>query len=199
MELTHHRTIRAIAALLILATITQSVYTALYLAKLDVPRQLIWGTEGVLWPLLAALAGAAMVRAERLTLAFAALAFSAVLNLVQVSVGLTLFFPFGDAAKADPALAPLASAVVAFAFFIYNAAKLLIGFAALLVGFSRASAGSKLLGGVTALVGGVAMAANGLTIAAGSGVLGKIPLAGGSGVLASLLLALCLLGTAQEG
>ena len=91
------------------------------------------GTEGLLFPRLAALAGAAMVRSERLTLAFRAIAFAAVLNFIQVGVGLTLFFPFGDAAKADPALAPLAGAVVAFAFFIYNAAKLLLGFAALLV------------------------------------------------------------------
>lgn len=198
MEFTHQRTVVAIAALLIIAAITQSVYTALYVAKLDVPRQLLWGTEGLLFPLLAALAGSAMVRSKRLTLAFAAIAFGAVLNLIQVGVGLTLFFPFGDAAKSAPALAPVAGAIVAFAFFVYNAAKLLLGFAALIVGLSCFARASKLIGGATAGVGGIAMVANGLMIAGGRDLLGEIPLAGGSGVLATLLLALCLLGLAKD-
>ena len=112
MEITHNRTVRIIAALLIVATITQSIYTALYIAKAEVPRQLLWGTEGILFSLLAALAGAAMVRSKALTLAFAAIAFGAVLNIVQVGVGLTLFGPFGEAADAVPALAPAAGATV---------------------------------------------------------------------------------------
>ncbi len=196
MPITHQNAVRAVAALLILACVTQGVYTALYVAKLDVPRQLLWGTEGLLFPLLAALAGAAMVRSERLTLAFAAIAFGAVLNFLQVGVGLTLFFPFSDAAKADPALAPVAGAIVAFAFFIYNAAKLLLGFAALLVGLSRMSAGSKALGGATALVGGIAMIANGAAIVGAGEIAGRI--AGGSGVLATLLLAVCLMGATKD-
>jgi len=198
MHITQNSTIRAIAALLVIACITQSIYTALYVSKMEVPRQLLWGTEGLLFPLLAALAGAAMVRAGRLAPAFAAIACAALLNLVQVGVGLTLFFPFADAAKADPALAPLAGAVVAFAFVIYNAAKLLLGLAAVLVGLSRAASGSRLLGCATALAGGVAMLANGAAIAAGGDIFGKLPLAGGSGVLATLLLALCLPGAARE-
>jgi hypothetical protein len=198
MELAHHRTVRAVAILLIIACVTQSVYTALYVAKLDVPRQLLWGTEGLLFPLLAALAGTAMVRSQRLTLAFGAIAFAAVLNFLQVSIGLTLFFPFSDAAKADPALAPVAGAIVAFAFVIYNAAKLLLGFAALLVGLSRMSAGSKLLGGATVLAGGLAMLANGATIVGGGKVFGALPLAGGTGVLATLLLAVGLMGLAKD-
>lgn len=198
MAFTQARLHQAIAVLLILAVVTQSVYTALYLAKMDVPRQFLWGTEGLLFPLLAALAGAAMVQSRRLAPAFAAIAFGAALNLVQVGVGLTLFFPFGDAAKADPALAPLAGAIVAFAFFVYNAAKLLLGFAALLVGLSRIAAGGRLLGGATALAGGLAMLANGATIAGGGKVFGELPLAGGTGVLATLLLAVSLLGVARE-
>lgn len=196
MPIAHHRTVRAVAILLLIACVTQSVYTALYVAKLDVPRQILWGTEGLLFPLLAALAGAAMVRSQRLTLAFGAIAFAAVLNFLQVSVGLTLFFPFSDAAKADPALAPVAGAIVAFAFVIYNAAKLLLGFAALLVGLSRISAGSKLLGGATALVGGIAMLANGAALVGAGEIAGRI--AGGSGVLATLLLAVCLLGATED-
>lgn len=198
MELSQARTVWAIAALLITAAITQTVYTALYIAKLDVPRQLLWGAEGLLWPLLSAFAGAAMVRSRRLTLAFAAIAFAAVLNLIQVSIGLTLFFPFSDAAKANPALAPVAGAIVAFSFMIYNAAKLLLGFAALLAGLAAMARGNRLLGGATALVGGIAMLANGATIIAGSKIFGELPLAGGSGVLATLLLAFALSGAARE-
>jgi hypothetical protein len=198
MPVAHQNIVRTIALLLILACITQGVYTALYAAKMDVPHQLLWGTEGLLFPLLAALAGAAMVRSERLVLAFAAIAAAAVLNVVQVGVGLTLFGPFGAAAKADPALAPLAGAIVAYSFFVYNAAKLLLGFAALLVGLASMARGGKLLGGATALAGGIAMLANGLAVAGASDVFGKLPLSGGSGVLATALLAVCLLEAARE-
>ncbi|MFM7376738.1 MAG: thiamine biosynthesis protein ThiC [Erythrobacter sp.] len=198
MPIARQNTVRAIALLLILACVTQGVYTALYVAKMEVLRQLLWGTEGLLFPLLAALAGAAMVGAERLTLAFAAIAFAAVLNFLQVSIGLTLFFPFSDAAKADPALAPAAGAIVAFAFLIYNAAKLLLGLAALLAGVARIAGGAKALGGATALAGGLAMLANGAVIAAGGKVSGELPLAGGSGVLATALLGFALWGVAKQ-
>lgn len=198
MELSQARTVRAIATLLVVATITQTVYTALYVAKMDVPRQLLWGSEALLWPLLAALAGAAMARSRGLTLVFAAIAFAAVLNLIQVGVGLTLFFPFSDVAKADAALSPVADGIVAFSFLVYNAAKLLLAFATLLAGLDRMARGSKLLGGAAALIGGIAMLANGATILIGGKVFGQLPLAGGSGVLATLLLALALLGAARE-
>lgn len=198
MDFTHPRTVRAIAALLIVAALSQSVYTALYIAKMDVPRQLLWGSEGVLFAILAALAGSAMVKSKGLTLVFSAIAFSAALNVVQVGVGLTLFAPFGEAAKADPALAPLAGAIVDYSFFVYNAAKLLLGFAALTAGLGLMARGGKLLGGAAALAGGLAMIANGGKIIAGGDLIAGVPLAGGTGVLATLLLALVLLGAAGE-
>lgn len=198
MELSHARTVRAIALLLIVACITQGIYTALYFSKLDVPRQFLWGSEGVLFALLAALAGAAMVRSKRLTLVFAAIAFSAALNVVQVGVGLTLFGPFGEAAEATPALAPVAGAIVAYSFFVYNVAKLMLGLAALVAGLNAAAAGSRFLGGASMLAGGFAMLANGGKIIAGGDLVAGVPLAGATGVLATLLLALCLLGAAGE-
>jgi hypothetical protein len=198
MEFTQARTIRTIAALLIIAALSQAVYTALYVAKLDVPRQLLWGSEGVLFAILAALAGSAMVKSKELTLVFSAIAFSAALNVVQVGVGLTLFGPFGEAAGEVPALEPVASAIVDYSFFVYNAAKLLLGFAALVAGLALMARGGKLLGGLTALVGGLAMIANGGKIIAGGDLIAGAPLAGGTGVLATLLLAVCLLGAAGE-
>ena len=98
MEFTHQRTVKVVAALLIIAAINQSLYTALYIAEVAVPRQLLWGGEGLLFAILAAFAGSAMVKSKGLTLAFSAIAFSAALNVVQVGVGLTLFGPFGEAA-----------------------------------------------------------------------------------------------------
>lgn len=198
MDVSHHRTVRAIAALLIIAALSQSIYTALYVAKMDVPRQLLWGSEGVLFAILAALAGSAMVKSKGLTLVFAAIAFGAALNVVQVGVGLTLFAPFGDAAKADPALAPIAGAIVDFSFFVYNAAKVLLGLAALVAGLSAMARGGKLLGGASALFGGLAILANGGKIIAGGDLITGVPLAGGTGVVATLFLALCLLGAAGE-
>lgn len=198
MEFTHQRTVTVIAVLLIIAALNQSLYTALYIAKVDLPRQLLWGGEGLLFAILAAFAGSAMVRSKGLTLAFSAIAFSAVLNVVQVGVGLTLFGPFGEVAGNVDGLAPAAGAIVAYSFFVYNAAKILLGFAALVAGLALMARGGKLLGGASAVVGVIAMIANTLSMAGGRDVLGEIPLAGGSGVLATLLLAVSLLRAARE-
>lgn len=198
MEFTHKRTVTVIAVLLIIAAINQSLYTALYIAKVDLPRQLLWGGEGLLFAILAAFAGSAMVRSKGLTLAFSAIAFSAVLNMVQVGVGLTLFGPFGEAAGNVDGLAPAAGAIVAYSFFVYNAAKILLGLAALVAGLALRAQGGKLLGGASAVVGVIAMIANTLSMAGGRDVMGEIPLAGGSGVLATLLLAVSLLRAARE-
>ncbi len=198
MEFTHKRTVTVIAVLLIIAALNQSLYTALYIAKVDLPRQLLWGGEGLLFAILAAFAGSAMVRSKGLTLAFSAIAFSAVLNMVQVGVGLTLFGPFGEAAGNVDGLAPAAGAIVAYSFFVYNAAKILLGLAALVAGLALRAQGGKLLGGASAVVGVIAMIANTLSMAGGRDVMGEIPLAGGSGVLATLLLAVSLLRATRE-
>lgn len=203
MEFTHQRTVTVVAILLIIAALSQSIYTALYIASqsnpdIVIPRQLLWGSEGVLFAILAAFAGSAMVKSKGLTLAFSAIAFSAALNVVQVAVGVTLFGPFGEAAGEAPALAPAAGAIVDYSFFVYNAAKLMLGLAALVAGMSAMARGGKLLGGLTALVGGAAILANGGKLMAGGDLIAGVPLAGGTGVLATLLLALCLLGAAKD-
>jgi hypothetical protein len=198
MPITNQRTITIVALLLLAAAITQSIYTALYLTMPEISRAPLWGIEGLLFVALAAFAGSALAQAKQLHLGWSAIAAAAVLNVVQVGVGLTMFGPFGDAAEADPSLAPLIGAVVAFSFMIYNAAKVLLALAAIVFGVARMGAGGKALGGLTALVGVVALGANALSLAAGRDVLGELPLAGGSGVLATLLLALCLLGVKGE-
>ncbi|MEO0448766.1 MAG: thiamine biosynthesis protein ThiC [Pseudomonadota bacterium] len=192
MDLSHSQTVKTIAALLLVAAITQPIYTALYLAAPEVERQFLWGFEGLIFVVLAAVAGSALVTAKRYTLGFSAIAFSAVLNVIQVGVGLTQFGPFRAAAELNADLGDVAFSVVAFSFFGYNAAKILLGLAALVFGLAKMGEGSKLLGGLTALVGVVAFIANTLVMMFGLQSFLPSPVAGGSGVVATLLLAICL-------
>ena len=198
MDFTHNTTVKTLALLLLLAAITQPVYTALYLWAPEIDRTFLWGLEGLLFVLLAAFAGSALVRARRFTLGFSALAFAATLNVVQVGVGLTQFAPFRAAADAHPELGGVAASVVAFSFFGYNAAKILLGLAALEFGLGKLKAGGMLLGGLTALVGALAFVANTLVMMFGRDGFVPSPVAGGSGVLATLLLALCLFDLKHE-
>ena len=198
MEFTQSRTVKIVAILLLLAAITQPIYTALYLGAPDVDRQFLWGLEGLLFVLLAAFAGSALVMAKRYTLGFSAIAFCAVLNVVQVGVGLTQFGPFREAAELNPDLSGVAFSVVAFSFFGYNAAKILLGLAAIVFGMAKMNQGGKALGGLTALVGVVAFVANTLVMMFGLQGFLPSPVAGGSGVVATLLLAICLFSVSDE-
>ena len=198
MDFTFKQSVRTVAALLITAAVTQTIYTAYYVFEMTPPRQLLWGLEGLLFVLLAAFAGSALVQAKSLTLGFSAIAFASALNVVQVGVGLTMFEPFFGAAEANEALEAVAGSILAFSFMVYNAAKILLGLAAIVFGMAKANAGSKALGGLTVIVGGIAMLANSLSMALGHDFMGEIPLAGGSGVLATVLLALCLSSAVKD-
>ena len=198
MEFTQDRTVKIVAILLLLAAISQPIYTALYINAPEVNRQFIWGLEALAFVLLAAFAGSALVAAKRYTLGFSAIAFCAVLNVVQVGVGLTQFGPFTAAAGANSDLGGIAGSVVAFSFFGYNAAKILLGLAAVVFGMAKMSEGGKLLGGLTVLVGAVALIANALVMMFGLKGFVPGPVAGGSGVVATLLLALCLFSLPSE-
>lgn len=198
MEFTQTRTVKIVAVMLVLAAISQPIYTVLYLHAPDFDRQFLWGLEGLLFVLLAAFAGSALVMAKRYTLGFSAIAFSAVLNVIQVGVGLTQFGPFREAAQANADLSDVAFSVVAFSFFGYNAAKILLGLAAVVFGMAKMNESGKILGGVTVLVGAVAFVANTLVMMFGLQGFLPSPVAGSSGVLATLLLALCLFSVSTE-
>ncbi|HAN26344.1 MAG TPA: thiamine biosynthesis protein ThiC [Haliea salexigens] len=199
MDFTSKRTVQITSGLLLALVATQVLYTLLHVAEVSVPRQLLWGMECLLFTLLAAFAGAAMVQAKHYHVGWSAIVFSALLNVVQVSIGLTLFGPFREAAGQLEALGPLAGAIVALSFVIYYAAKLLLGFAALVFGIAKMTGGAKALGGLTALVGVVAMIANAILIVFGREAFLPSAAAGGSGVLATLLLAFCLMRVEREG
>ena len=198
MELTQDRTVRILAILLLLTAISQPIYTALYLGAPEVDRQFLWGIEGFLFVLLAAFAGSALVMAKRYTLGFSAIAFASVLNVVQVGIGLTQFQPFRTAAETNADLSGVAFSVLALSFFGYNAAKILLGLAAIDFGAGKMKDGNKLLGGVTVLVGAIAFVANTLVMMFGLEGFFPSPIAGASGVIATVLLAICLLSSKSE-
>lgn len=195
MELTQKQNVTIIAGLLLLAVISQAAYTALYVAANDVPRLWLWSLEGVLFVLLAAISGSALVLAKQYSLGFSALFASAILNIVQVGIGLTQFGPFREAAQGLETLAPAAGSVVALSFFIYNAAKVLLGISALVFGSAVLKLGFKWLGRLTLLIGGLAILTN--SVAMTLGRIEGIP-SGATGVVATLLLAVCLFRLASE-
>lgn len=201
MELTFDRTVKFTAILLVLAALSQPVYTALYIAAPEVDRSPLWSFEALVFVIMAALATSALVQAKRLHLGWSAIAMSAVLNVIQVGVGLTQFAPFREVAQANAALEPAASSVVAFSFFGYNAAKVLLGLAALVFGMAKMNEGSKALGGLTALVGVTAMISNAVVMGFGLGMSvtgGGLMPSGATGVAATALLAVCLMGVKGE-
>ena len=199
MEFDLKRTAQITGLLLLIAAVTQAIYTALYVAEMDVPRKLLWGSEGLLFVLTAAFAGSALAQTDRHHLAWSAIDAAAVLNVVQVGVGLTMFGPFYEAVGNVEGLTPAAGSVVAFSFMVYNAAKILLALALLVLGLARLGAGSTLLGGASAAVAAVALIANTASMGAGRDVFGELPLAGGSGVLATVLLGICLLSLPDAG
>ena len=198
MEFTLKRNVQIVTYLLLALVVTQAVYTALFTMDIAGPRPLIWGLEGVLFTILAAFAGAALVQAGNHHVGWSAIALSAVLNVVQVSIGLKLFGPFGGAAQQVEAMGPLIGAVVAFSFMIYNAAKILLGLAALVFGMAKMNEGSRTLGGLTAAIGVVAILANAIMIVFGRDSFLPSPVAGASGVVATVLLALCLINITRD-
>jgi len=198
MDVTLKRNVQIVAILLLGLVATQAVFTVLFGAGIAGPGPYLWGLEVVLFSVLAAFAGTVLVQAKSHHLAWSAIVFSAVLNVVQVSIGLKLFGPFGDVAKQVEAAAPLIGGIVAFSFLIYNAAKVLLGIAALVFGIAKTAAGSKALGGLTTLAGVVAIVANSILIIFGRDTFLPPPVAGVSGVIATLLLSICLINVVQD-
>jgi len=86
MAFTLKRNIQIVAWLLLALVITQAVFTALFNFGISGPRPLLWGLEGVLFTVLAAFAGAVLVQAKSYHLGWSAIAFSAVLNVIQVTI-----------------------------------------------------------------------------------------------------------------
>lgn len=198
MDFTLERNTRIIMLLLLVLVATQAAFTVLFNLGITGPRPLIWGLEVILFSLLAAFAGAALAQSGNYHVGWAAIAIAAVLNVIQVGMGLKLFGPFSGVAKEIEGIGPMTGAIVALSFMFYNAAKILLGLAAVVFGIAKKNAGSSALGGLTALVGVVAIVANALLIIFGRKGFLPPPIAGASGVAATLLLALCLMNINKD-
>lgn len=199
MDVSQNHTIKTLALLLLLAVIIQPIYTLLYQSAPEVNRKILWSFEALVFVLMAAFAGAAMVTADkRYALGFSAIAFSTVLNITQVGIGLLQFGPFRAASQANEALGPVAFSVVALSFFLYNAAKVLLGLGAIVFGLAKKKDGKTILGGLAIIAGVVALVTNALVMM--FGIQGFVPrsLAGSSGVVATFFLALCLFNLNDE-
>ena len=197
MEFTHSRTIKFIGGFLLLAAITQVVYTILWQYAKDVPRLWLWSVEAFLFVMLLPFAGSALAKTKHFALAFSAIAFSAVLNVIQVGVGLTQFGPGRAASKLNPDTEGFWTAIYHFSFFGYNAAKMLLAFAAVIFGLAMINAGEKALnkplGLLAVVIGVVAFIANAGVMMFGMDWLIPRPLAGGTGVAVAFILGISLL------
>ena len=189
MELTNKQNLNVTSALLFLTVLTQAIYTALYVGASDVPRQWLWSLEGLVFVLLMAFAGSALARANSYTLGFSAIFASAILNFLQVGIGLTQFGPFREVSQAVEGIAPAAGGIFAFSFFIYNAAKILLGLGAVVFGSALSQAGSKLIGRLAILIGLAAVVTNAIVMTFGR--IEGVP-SGATGAVATLMLAVCL-------
>ena len=86
MQFNLKRNAQIVMALLLATVVTQAIFTVLFNTGIAGPRPFIWGLEVILFTVLAAFAGAALVQARNYHLGWSAIAFSAVLNVVQVSM-----------------------------------------------------------------------------------------------------------------
>lgn len=201
MDTTNKKLIKASAYLLLASLITQTIYTILFISFPEgksIPWPMLWGIEILIFVALTAFSSAAMLKAKQFQLGWSAITFSAIFNLVQASIGATLFGPFKIIATQNETLAPLAGGIVAFAFVVYYSAKFLLGFGALAFGLSKQFENSKNLKLMTLIAGIIAMSANGIQIVFGRDGLIPSAVAGSSGMIATALVVYFLISIAKE-
>ncbi len=188
------RYLQALPLAMIVLVVTQLSYVVLSNSGFEMHRRVIWTTEAVAFLGITVLALVALAQKSKLAPAWAAIAVSGVLNVVQVGMGLAMFGPLKDAGEA---MAPAYEAVVAGAFFLYFTGKWLFGLAAILVGAAmlRGTGLAKAAGVLAILSGLAAMAINLLGMA--TGIAWIFP-AGVTGTAATLLLAIALAMTLRE-
>lgn len=175
----------AVAAALAFTVVTQLAYLGLDAGGKPELGYPIWRMEAVLaLPVIAF----GFMLVPRHALLGGTIAASGVLNLVQVGMGLNMFYQLNGADGPDAAFL----AVVGLAFFLYFAAKALLGLAALALGAAlwREKSGAwRIVGLLAALSGMASLAANAAAMVIGMDL---VTIAGATGTLATALLALAL-------
>ncbi len=150
---------------------------------------LVWTLEAVAFVIIA-LGGLAQLRSSNQPLGWGALALFGVFNLVQIGIGLALFKPV---ALAGEEATWMFWAIVGGAFAFYFIAKIFIGLAALVFGLALMARGggtaARTAGGLAMFAGLAATIAN--IAALGTGM-GWLMLAGATGTLAALMVAIAV-------
>lgn len=186
----------AIGAALLLTVASQIFYiTIVSGSDNEMLRPLTWFTELFAFTAVTVLSFAQAVRRPDRAVLWSMIGFSGLLNVLQVSIGLSMFAPAMEAGESVP---QLFAAILAGAFFLYFLAKLVLGIAAIEVGtnlYRRGSAVGKVTG-LLALVAG--MAAIGLNFLAMVDAKPWTFAAGGAGTAATALLALALFVQAKD-
>lgn len=186
-----------IAAMLLVSVLTQIFYVtglgepdSFAQSWADIARPTVWMIELAAFTVITVSAIVASARSNVMSAAWAALALFGLFNIVQVSMGLSMFGPLSSAGEAA---APVFSAVLAGAFFFYFLAKALLGMAAIGFGIVLLSSGAKLskLAGILAVLSGIAAAA--INIFALPQGMAHVQIAGASGTLATLFAAIAII------
>lgn len=187
--------IRLTAFALLVTVLTQVLYVGVRASGGEISSNFVWTFEALAFLIIATAALVPLARMTAMPLAFAAIAVSGVLNLLQIGRGLAMFGPLREAGAAA---APVFGAIVASAFFLYFAAKFLLGAAAIMVGgrLLAGGAAAKAIGGLGLLAGSAAVIVN--IIAMSQGMEGWFQMAGATGTVATLLLAIALLMVPAE-
>ena len=194
MEIAARRFAQIVAVLLFSIVTMQIVYFALSSGGAEINRMIIWTAEAVVFLGIAVLALVCLTRGPNLQIAWAAIAVSGVLNLVQAGMGLAMF---GPVSEAGGAMAPAYQAILAGAFFLYFAGKFLFGFAAIVIGADLLGHGSagKVIGALTVLAGLIAMVINLGAMAMGMTL---VFAAGATGTAATLFLGTAIVMRARS-
>ncbi|MEL1251261.1 hypothetical protein [Aurantiacibacter gilvus] len=194
MEPNTRRAAQAIAAALAFTVVTQIAYLALDAGGKSEIGYPIWRLEAVLQLVVIAFG---LMLVPRQPLLGGAISASGIFNLLQLGLGLTMFYNLGLGTEDGPE--PTFFAVVGFAFFLYFAAKALLGIAAFALGAAlwREERGPwRIVGALTALSGLAALAVN---IAAMASEMELTFPAGAAGTVATALLALALSAASRQG
>lgn len=198
MELTQRQTFKIIVTLLLLMAILQPIYTALFVGVPGLHLLYIWRLEGIIFVLLAAFSAAAQVMTKDYALGFSAIALSALFKLLAIGIGLTQFIPFRAAAELNTDLSDVSTSITGFSFFCYCSANMFLGLAAMAFAMTGFRQGGRALSGATILFGTVAFITNSLVMMFGFEGFFPAPVAGAFAVIATVLLAMCMLKVSSE-
>lgn len=152
--------IRWVAGALLLTVATQVFYVAVVANAGDdtLLRPLTWFTELAAFSAVAVFGHSLAARQPAAATLWSAIAFSGLLNTLQVSMGLSMFKPALDAGEGQGALF---ATVLGGALFLYYLAKAVLGVVAIALGVAawptgaavwRVLAGLAVLGGIAALI-----------------------------------------------